>query len=383
MADNNTLQALINSAAIGETIVLSSDVILTSKVTVSKEVTIDLNGYTINGDIDGSYGAIYVNTKGVLTIKDSSPAQTGKISNALGHAIGNYGTVNIYGGAFVGNYALYNFYYDTSTYGKSTIYDGTFKSVDDNAPSIANCGKLTVNGGTIESIDTTNVLTVAGGTVESLYVGVADYNPEKQDTSINGGHIVDFAVADGSNNKVVVSGGTFDVAIDKQYLADGVKLTYNESTGTYGATVSQGLKVIATTSSRIRQLPIKNGQLIFIQDLKRIAFDFNNTRVFYNQITELDTEFDRSSLKNPLNGYYFVIGSCRLWVYKDGWTPITERPETIEFIDVELPELGQEDKLYVNKTEQNISVWDDDTNKYVCIANYIEDVADEDILNLF
>ena len=40
------------------------------------------------------------------------------------------------------------------------------------------------------------------------------------------------------------------------------------------------MNLVATSSSRIRQLPIKNGQLVFIQDLGRIAFDYNNKRVF-------------------------------------------------------------------------------------------------------
>ena len=50
------------------------------------------------------------------------------------------------------------------------------------------------------------------------------------------------------------------------------------------------LSLIATRSSRIKDLVIKNGQLIFIQDLGRIAFDFNDTRVFYNQIVELEED---------------------------------------------------------------------------------------------
>ena len=143
------------------------------------------------------------------------------------------------------------------------------------------------------------------------------------------------------------------------------------------------LKLIATTSSKIKNLTIENGQLVFIQDLGRIAFDFNGKRVFYNQIVELETESERLSLKNPLDGYYFVLGTCVLWVYKDGWIQITEKPERIEFIDVELPELGQENKLYVNKTEQNISVWDDKTSKYICVANYTMDVTEKDIESLF
>ena len=148
-------------------------------------------------------------------------------------------------------------------------------------------------------------------------------------------------------------------------------------------TTKSVLKLIATTSSKIRNLTIENGQLVFLYDIGRIAFDYKGTRVFYNQIVELETESERLALENPLDGYYFVIGSGVLWAYKAGWIQITGKPESIEFIDVELPELGQENKLYVNKAEQNISVWDEETNQYITVANYTSDVSVEDIEDLF
>ena len=126
-------------------------------------------------------------------------------------------------------------------------------------------------------------------------------------------------------------------------------------------------------------------QLIFIKDLKRIAFDFNNTRTFYNQIVELDTEADRQALENPLNGYYFIISSACLWSYKNGWTQITEKPKEIIFIGVEFPELGQEGKLYITTKEgnENISIWDEDKNEYKVVADKTHDIEVSFINNLF
>ena len=388
--ENGALQSAIDRAAVGETVVLTEDILLTNRVSVSNVVTIDLNGHTITGNINDGYGAMYVGTKGILTIKDSSLGKTGCIINTLGNAIGNYGIVNIYGGTFTGDYAMYNFYYNNSVYGTSVIYDGTFKAANQRAPSIANCGDLTINGGVIESVDTTNVLTVTGGMITSLYVGVADYNPERQNTSISGGNIANLTVSNESDNEVIVSGGTFGCEVNSQYLANGFKFTYNEATGSYGVATdsngaSSGLKVIATSSSRIRDLIIRDNQLIFIRDLGRIAFDSKGKRVFYNQIVELETEADRLALVNPLHGYYFVIGSACLWHYKDGWTQITERPDEIVFIGVELPELGQEGKLYVNKTDGNesIFIWDEDIDNYKIVADKTQEVSDSDILSLF
>lgn len=145
------------------------------------------------------------------------------------------------------------------------------------------------------------------------------------------------------------------------------------------------MQLVATNSPRIKELPIKDGQLIFVQDLGRIAFDFKGKRVFYNQIVELETEAERLMLDVPLEGYYFVIGSGCLWFYKDEWTQITEKPKEVVHIDVELPQLGQakEGVLYVNKTEKEIAVFDSASNEYVVVSDYTHGVTDEDIENLF
>ena len=145
------------------------------------------------------------------------------------------------------------------------------------------------------------------------------------------------------------------------------------------------MSLIATKSSRIKDLVIKDGQLIFMQDVGRIAFDFKGKRVFYNQIVELETEVERLTLDSPLNGYYFVIDSACLWCYRDGWVQITEKPEEVIHIDVELPALGQakEGTLYVNKAEKEIAVFDSASNDYIIVSDYTNECTITDIDSLF
>lgn len=143
------------------------------------------------------------------------------------------------------------------------------------------------------------------------------------------------------------------------------------------------MSLVATSSSRIRELPFKNGQLVFLYDVGRIAFDYKDTRVFYNQIVELETETDRLALENPLGGYYFVISTGCLWFYKDGWSQITEKPNNVVQIGVELPQLGQENKLYVDKDDKEISIWDEETCRYITVSNFTEEVSAQDIESLF
>lgn len=150
------------------------------------------------------------------------------------------------------------------------------------------------------------------------------------------------------------------------------------------------LSVVATTSERVKELPIKNGQLIFARDEKygfhRIAMDLKGSRIFYNQITVLESEYDKTALSSPSTGYYFVISSACLYKYQnETWERLTKEPDEVVFIGVELPELGQakENVLYVNKAEKEIVVFDGASNEYIIVSDYTNEVSDEDIEKIF
>ena len=146
------------------------------------------------------------------------------------------------------------------------------------------------------------------------------------------------------------------------------------------------LKLVATTSSKIRDLVIENGQLVFLYDIGRIAFDYKGKRVFYNQIVELESDAERLALEAPLDGYYFVISSACLWRYRNEWIQITDKPEDIMFIGDEesFPELGKENKFYINSTEGNeyISIWDKNDG-YKIVSDKTQSVTSEEVIALF
>lgn len=145
------------------------------------------------------------------------------------------------------------------------------------------------------------------------------------------------------------------------------------------------LSVIATTGSKIQDLTIKNGQLIFIQDKQRIALDFNDKRVFYNQINILNTDNDRQSLLAPIDGlFYFVIETAILWTYNNSeWIKITINSEDVVFIGDIFPQSGNEKTLYVDKVNKNISIWNKESESYDIIANKTDSITELDINNLF
>lgn len=146
----------------------------------------------------------------------------------------------------------------------------------------------------------------------------------------------------------------------------------------------QILSIIATTSERLSDLTIKNGQLIFIQDRQRIALDFSDTRKFYNQIEILQTESERLELTNPVFGsFYFVVETAVLWTFQDDWIQVTTPSENTVFIGTILPESGSKDILYVDKSNKNISVWDVQSQSYMIVADKAEEISFEDIDKIF
>lgn len=152
------------------------------------------------------------------------------------------------------------------------------------------------------------------------------------------------------------------------------------------ADTKQILSICATTSDRIKDLIIKNGQLIFVHDEGRIALDYKGKRTFYNQIIEIDAEQERLELSDPINGkYYFVIETAIFWRYYNGWQQLTTAPDEILFIGTEMPELGQPKTLYVNKTDnqESISIWDEDLDAYKIVADKTYSIGVDEVLALF
>lgn len=149
-------------------------------------------------------------------------------------------------------------------------------------------------------------------------------------------------------------------------------------------TIKPIMSFCATVSDKVKDLVIKDGQLIFLHNEGTIALDYKGKRTFYNQIIELETEQERFNLSEPINRkYYFVIEKAVLWRYYNGWHQITSAPDEIIFIGTEMPELGKEKTLYVDKENREISVWDEEKTEYLKVSNYTEAISPEFLSGLF
>jgi hypothetical protein len=114
------------------------------------------------------------------------------------------------------------------------------------------------------------------------------------------------------------------------------------------------IKFISTVDSKLSQLDIQNGQLIFVSDTRKIYLDFNGIRTEYSQIIPLAKEEDRLNYLSPITGFYFVKETAILWCVEQGnWIQITSKPkEWIVFTTYDnLPKVGISDVLYVTETQ--------------------------------
>lgn len=143
--------------------------------------------------------------------------------------------------------------------------------------------------------------------------------------------------------------------------------------------------IVVTNANKLPSLSIKDAQLIFVKDIQRIALDFNGNRTFYNEIITLETEEQRISLQNPgVELFYFVLDSAVLWTYQaTGWIQLTNKPDEIIYIGNSLPSLGFEKSIYVNKSEKNISIWNESEQDYEIVSDYTKPIEENDILQLF
>ena len=150
------------------------------------------------------------------------------------------------------------------------------------------------------------------------------------------------------------------------------------------ADVKNILSAIVSTGSKIPDLSIKNAQLIFLKDTQQIALDYDNKRVFYNQIVTFKNEDERKQLLAPVNGlFYFVINTAILYTYQNKWIQITTPPENIVFTGAEYPEFGIENTVYINKNSHLISIWDEETDEYIIVADKTKSITEHELLDLF
>ena len=269
-----TLQEAIDKASKNATVKLLADT--KENVTIDKALTLDLNGFTLNGSTGERKPALMITAR-IVTIKDSSEKQTGTImreDTAENSGVSSHYVIDIQGAGWLtfegGN--VKNGSGAGGTKGASlvrvggdsvkkqpglVINGGTF--TQDNFIVIkVDRGYLTLNGGTLNSASTYAVenwfvATIKGGTVNGAVSSWTYSDGSNSTLTIEGGTVtgdvtsVNYGNAEGKKATVAITGGTINGKLDtRSYdpktgeltsIVDAAKATIKVSGGTFNNAV--------------------------------------------------------------------------------------------------------------------------------------------------
>ena len=258
-----TLAEAIAAAAKGSTVTLLADT--RENVTIDKALTLDLNGFTLNGGTVEAKPALTITAR-TVTIKDSSEAQTGTImreDTAENSGVSSHYVIDIQGNAWVMFESGKVTNNSGSAAGKGAslvrigddrvakqpglvIKGGTF--TQDNFIVIkVGRGYLTLNGGTLNSANSYAIenwfrATIKGGTVNGTaaawtYSGGFNSTLTVEGGTINGNVFsVNYGSAESKVAKVEITGGTVNGALGTYTYSNGLTATEDATKATIEVT---------------------------------------------------------------------------------------------------------------------------------------------------
>ena len=341
-----TLAEAIESAAAGETIKLLADT--KENVTIAKKLTLDLNGFTLNGGTEKGKPALTVSNASV-TVKDSSQGQTGTIkredtaanSGSGSHYVidiqGKFGFLKFEGGIVVNDSgaggargaSLIRLGDDrVSAWPTLTITGGTF--TQDNFIVIkVDRGTLYLKGGTVNSANSYAIenwwsATLSGGAVNGAvsswtYSGGTDSTLKITGGTINGDvTAVNYDDAEGKTATVEIGGGTVNGKLDtRRYdpatgaltsIKDPAKATIGVTGGTFSTAVDEAYCAEGYAPKKIDDKTYGVESIVVsievsVGDGKKVALPFLKTWLRTN-IGETETQWTAANLEaQAANGW--------------------------------------------------------------------------------
>ena len=131
------------------------------------------------------------------------------------------------------------------------------------------------------------------------------------------------------------------------------------------------MKLIYTSAERLNDLPIADGQIIWVPNDNMLCLDMHDYRFTYKTIRTFPTEEARLNDSFAQEGFYYVEATNLIWrkTANGTWRQVTSGEEPIinGETDEVFPSIGLNNTL--SYPDHGIYNWKSQLNKYNLIAN--------------
>lgn len=125
------------------------------------------------------------------------------------------------------------------------------------------------------------------------------------------------------------------------------------------------LSLIEISQSKLKDVPITDGQLIFCSDTGNFYKDDNRQRIQMSSEFIVCSELPLAPISNKL---YLLLPNT-LCFFNGQWVELNESPVVSKDTIYSFPTTGNEKNIYIATKTNETYRWDDENTKYYCIGS--------------